>query len=139
MPGLIIPTQLRNNWGYSNFGIFYERAVNELKDCQKLKEYIGTIKANALVEGNNFKVEVFMGGGDFAQMTIELVGEKGTAIVRTCYSKLVCPESDPQFPVQYGIQVYSKSGKKNLPYPQKCRHSTTSEPVYIQQTASYVR
>lgn len=118
-PGLIVPTSVRNDWGRNSLGYFYEDVVDGLKNCQKLKAYIGVIRATALAEGEQSSTWDFGAGGDFAQLTVEVVGEKGTAIVKSCYSKGCLPSAFKQ-PFDLGAMVYTKLGIKNLAYGDIC-------------------
>ena len=112
-PGLIIPTSVRNDWGHNSLGYFYEDVVDRLKNCQKLKAHIGVIRVTALAEGEQSSTCDIGAGGDFAQLTVEVVGEKGTAIVKSCYFQGCLPSAFKQ-PFDLGAIVYTKSGVKNL-------------------------
>ncbi len=112
-PGLIAPTSVRNDWGHNSLGYFYEDVVGRLKNCQKLKAHIGVIRATALAEGEQSSIWDIGAGGDFAQMTVEVVGEKGTAIVKGCYYQGCLPSAFNQ-PFDLGALIYTKSGVKNL-------------------------
>ncbi|MBD2743154.1 hypothetical protein [Coleofasciculus sp. FACHB-1120] len=112
-PGLIVPASVRNDWGHKSLGYFYEDVVDRLKNCQKLKAHIGVIRATALAEGEQSSTWDIGAGGDFAQLTVEVVGEKGTAIVKSCYFQGCLPSAFKQ-PFDSGALIYTKSGVKNL-------------------------
>jgi len=80
-PGLIVPTKLRHMWGYRQFSHFYEKAIEEIKLCPLIKNTLGEIEATALAEGKN-SLSMDLDSDDWATLTLEVVGKRGTAIVK---------------------------------------------------------
>ncbi|KAF3888822.1 MULTISPECIES: hypothetical protein [Nostocales] len=64
------------------------------------------------------RVSIFL--NNYSRLTIELVGEKGTAIIQQfCYT-LGCSAPDPYGIKQPLVRVYLPSGIKNLEYFEIC-------------------
>jgi hypothetical protein len=91
--GTVIPISIRYEWGMKNFLYTYEAESELIKTCDLIKKYIGDVTATALVEDKN----AFYGGitpsDSYSMFTLELVGNKGSAIVKTCSSSR-CPRTN---------------------------------------------
>jgi len=68
-------------WGYRHFSHFYEKAIEEIKLCPLIKNTLGEIEATALAEGKN-SLSMDLDSDDWATLTLEVVGKRGTAIVK---------------------------------------------------------
>ncbi|MBN3899435.1 MAG: hypothetical protein HWQ41_30465 [Nostoc sp. NOS(2021)] len=88
-PGLIIPNQLRNFWGMQQFPNKYQEAIEKIKSCSDITDMIGKIKNTALAEGKN-SWSMDLNGDDWAIISLELVGTKGTAIIKGCAHDQFC-------------------------------------------------
>jgi len=93
-PGMIIPAGIRHQWGMNNFPFNYEVASDRLRTCNLLTKYIGDVQATALVEDNNSNTNNIGSGSSYSMFTLELVGNKATAIVKDCSSRLNCPRKN---------------------------------------------
>ncbi|WP_445628894.1 hypothetical protein [Nostoc sp. DSM 114167] len=88
-PGLIIPNQLRNFWGMQQFPNKYQEAIEEIKSCSEIVSLIGEIQNVALAEGKNYW-SMDLDGDDWAVISLEIVGTKGTAIIKGCAHDQFC-------------------------------------------------
>jgi hypothetical protein len=102
-PGMLVPTNLRYEWGMKNFPYTYESESERLKACNIITNDIGEVQATALVEDNNVFHGSFAPGDGYSMFTLELIGEKGTAIAKTCSSSR-CPRT------KFTSKIQSRSG-----------------------------
>ncbi|NJK48228.1 hypothetical protein HC931_08620 [Candidatus Gracilibacteria bacterium] len=106
-PGTLVPNNLRYEWGIKNFPYDYESEGDRLKICELITNSIGEVKATALVEDNNVFHGSFTPGDGYSMFTLELIGEKGTAIAKTC-SSLRCPRT------KFISKIRSRSGTQEI-------------------------
>lgn len=108
-PGLIIPNQLRHFWGTQQFPNKYQEAIEKIKSCSEIVSLIGEIQNVALAEGKNYW-SMDLNGDDWAVISLEIVGTKGTAIIKGCAHDQFC---------YYRIyEDHSKNDEKKLYYGQ---------------------
>lgn len=101
--GLIIPNQLRHFWGIQQFPNKYQEAIEEIKSCSEIIDIIGEIQNTALAEVKN-SWSMDLNGDDWATISLEIVGTKGTAIIKGCAHDQFC---------QYrNYEDHSKNDKK---------------------------
>jgi hypothetical protein len=106
-PGMLVPINLRYEWGMKNFPYTYESESERLKACNIIIKSIGEVKATALVEDNNIFHGSFTPGDGYSMFTLQLIGEKGTAIAKTCSSSR-CPRT------QFISKIRSRSENKEV-------------------------
>jgi hypothetical protein len=82
-PGLSFPMSFRNFFGNLQFNSYYKEAVGEVKKCPLILNAIGQVEAVALAEGKNEHASDF-DGENWAVLTLEILGKKGTAIIKGC-------------------------------------------------------
>ncbi|MEH1950227.1 MAG: hypothetical protein V7K77_25205 [Nostoc sp.] len=108
-PGLIIPNHLRHFWGTQQFPNKYQEAIEKIKSCSEIVSLIGEIQNVALAEGKN-SWSMDLDGDDWAVISLEIVGTKGTAIIKGCAHDHFC---------HYRIyEDHSKNDDKKLYYGQ---------------------
>lgn len=78
-PGVKAPIEIRQKWAYEEFRA-YSDVVNSIGLCNPIKTKLGKIKFIAPTKGRNIHTTEG-GSGDNAELTLEVVGEKGTGIV----------------------------------------------------------
>ncbi|WP_322739027.1 hypothetical protein [Nostoc sp. DedQUE12b] len=108
-PGLIIPNQLRHFWGMQQFPNKYQEAIEEIKSCSEIVSLIGEIQNVGLAEGKNYW-SMDLDGDDWAIISLEIVGTKGTAIIKGCAHDRFCHHRI--------YEDHSKSDDKKLYYGQ---------------------
>lgn len=109
---MIVPTGIRHQWGMNNFPFSYEAASDRLRTCKILTEYIGEVRATALVEDKNSNTSNIGSGSSYSVFTLELVGSKATALVKDCSSRLSCPRKNFKTRIITQTQAFEI---KNLP------------------------
>lgn len=77
-PGVQAPIALRQKWAYEEFN-FYTQVVRHIGFCNPIKDKVGQIKFIAPTKGRNIHIAEG-GSGDNSELTLEVVGEKGTGI-----------------------------------------------------------
>jgi hypothetical protein len=88
-PGLIIPNQLRHSFGEQQFSNKYQTAIEEIKTCSDITSLIGEVKNIALAEGKN-SWNMDFDGDDWVTISLEIFGNKGTAIIKGCAHDNFC-------------------------------------------------
>ncbi len=78
-PGVNAPIEIRQKWAYEEFRA-YSDVVNSIGLCNPITDKVGKIKFIAPTKGRNIHTTEG-GSGDNAELTLEVVGEKGTGIV----------------------------------------------------------
>jgi hypothetical protein len=77
-PGVQAPIQIRQKWAYEEFS-FYRQVVKHIGFCNPIQDKVGKIKFIAPTKGRNIHIAEG-GSGDHSELTLEIVGEKGTGI-----------------------------------------------------------
>lgn len=90
-PGSIIPNNLRHIWGGIQYPRSYEQAIAKVKSCPLITDTLGEIEATALAEGNN-SPSMDLDGDDWLYLSLEVVGKRGTAIIKDCATDAYCPK-----------------------------------------------
>jgi hypothetical protein len=105
--GMIIPANIRHEWGLKNFAYSYEAESDRLKACDLMTNLIGNVKATALVEDNNAFYGSLAPGDSYSMFTLELIGTKGSAIAKVC-SSTRCPRTN------FVSRIKSESGSQEI-------------------------
>lgn len=78
-PGVNAPAEIRQLWAYKEFGN-YDGVVNSIKQCRPVVERIGAVRFVAPTRGKNFVIADPGSSGHSGELTLEVVGEKGTGV-----------------------------------------------------------
>jgi hypothetical protein len=78
-PGATAPVKLRQQWALKEFGN-YNGVVKSIQNCRPIVERVGTIQAVAPTHGKNFVISDPGSSGHSGELTLEVVGKKGTGI-----------------------------------------------------------
>ncbi|MEH2224104.1 hypothetical protein [Nostoc sp.] len=113
-PGLIIPIEYRNYLGFREYNSYYKQAITQLNECKQLKNHIGHIQTQGFAEGRHYQQTDFSAGGEAGRFVLELVGDRGSALVNGCYGDCLGQ------PEELAVRVYTKSAVKNLTFSQIC-------------------
>ncbi len=78
-PGVNSPVEVRQKWAYEKFR-YYPSIVCTIKQANQIKDKVGQIKFAAPTRGRNLPVIIGGSSGPSSELTLEVVGEKGTGI-----------------------------------------------------------
>lgn len=78
-PGVTAPVELRQLWALKEFGD-YNGVVKSIQNCRPIVDRVGTVQAVAPTQGKNFVISDPGSSGHSGELTLEVVGTKGTGI-----------------------------------------------------------
>jgi hypothetical protein len=78
-PGVNAPVEVRQKWAYEKF-MHYPGIVNSIKENNHIIDKVGSIRFVAPTKGRNLHVYLGASSGPTSELTLEVVGEKGTGI-----------------------------------------------------------
>jgi len=78
-PGVTAPVELRQQWAIKEFGN-YGGVVKSIQNCRPIVERVGTVQAVAPTQGKNFVISEPGSSGHSGELTLEVVGKKGTGV-----------------------------------------------------------
>ncbi|HEY9612001.1 hypothetical protein [Allocoleopsis sp.] len=78
-PGVNAPVEIRQKWAYEKFR-YYPSIVCTIKQANQITDKVGQIKFAAPTRGRNLPVIIGGSSGPSSELTLEVVGEKGTGI-----------------------------------------------------------
>jgi hypothetical protein len=78
-PGVNAPVEVRQEWAYKKY-IPYSQIVNSIQGNDDITDKVGQIKSVAPTKGKNIFLTTEKLRADRSELTLEVVGEKGTGI-----------------------------------------------------------
>lgn len=78
-PGVTAPIELRQLWASKEFGN-YDEVVKSIRNCRSIVERVGVVQAVAPTQGKNFVISDQGSSGHSGELTLEVVGKKGTGV-----------------------------------------------------------
>lgn len=78
-PGVTAPVELRQRWALKEF-VNYDGVVKSIQNCRSIVERVGTVQAVAPTQGKNFVISDPGSSGHSGELTLEVVGTKGTGV-----------------------------------------------------------
>ncbi len=89
LPGLIVSPHFRNIWGTTfNYPLKgYEKAIEDLSNCQFIKNQVGEIKSISLTEGKNYTLWDVPGSAEASYLNIQIIGDKKEAFIKACFGR----------------------------------------------------
>lgn len=78
-PGVNAPIEIRQKWAYETF-TQYPNMVKSIAGTNEIIDMVGKIKFVAPTYGRNLNLETGGSSGPYSNLTLEVVGEKGTGI-----------------------------------------------------------
>ena len=104
-PGVNAPVEDRQEWAYENYKP-YSQIVNSIQENHDITDKIGQIKSVAPTKGKNIILTTEKLRADNSELTLEVVGEKGTGIAYiTTYAGYI------------SSMCFEYQGKKTRPKP----------------------
>lgn len=83
-PGVNAPIEARQNWAYKEFEFNgYSTIVNSIERTKEIKDKVGQIRFVAPTKGRNLFFRTGAGNMPLSDLTLEVVGAKGTGIAYT--------------------------------------------------------